>query len=242
MDSIGLGGLVTDKGWIELHDPASQKINLQMLNINYKASGKSEDNDFSDTQELRLAFRALKGAMSMVMPWNKSMEALDGFLHETNYCREDTVKLEKRTRILSSFVDYVLKQNASRWRDSRPFLTTGDLKSSWATYFGARSQGNLPEKKGGQHNQNQHNQKQGFGDKSKPKQNSWQRTFSSWNYFPPAAYQQGVCIKFNVGKCAEKGAECSQGNKKFKHTCLAVPDSSKPDVFCGKNHGRHEHK
>jgi hypothetical protein len=227
MDSLGLGGLVSSKGWLEVHNPGSTKIKLQMFNCaaSTTAGGSSTDFNFN---ELKLAFRALRAAVGLVMPWNKSMEALDGFLVETDFCFRETGSLEKRAKLISQFIDYVLEQNSRRWRDSEPFLTTGALKMAWSTFFSTRIQGSIPAKKPFQaQGQNHGGNRQQF----------------KTPQFSKEAWDTGCCIKYNLGRCTNKADNCfNKFGKKLKHLCLANPDASKPDVFCLKNHAKIDHK
>ncbi len=48
MSSIGLAGLVTAKGWSELHDPSSTKLKLKMFNINKVTGNKNVEDEFSE--------------------------------------------------------------------------------------------------------------------------------------------------------------------------------------------------
>ncbi len=42
--------------------------------------------------------------------------------------------------MLTQFVDYVISDNTSKWRDSELFLTIGELKNTWSAFFLARPQ------------------------------------------------------------------------------------------------------
>ncbi len=69
----------------------------------------------------------MRSAMAYVMPWNMSVAALEGFLTNTRFCRDELGNLEKQASILTSFTDYVLSENANRWRNIEPFITHGEL-------------------------------------------------------------------------------------------------------------------
>ncbi len=62
------------------------------------------------------------------MPWNFSFAALENFLINTKFCKDDLgdCARDNRAQLLTQFVDYVLSENASKWRDAEPFLTTGN--------------------------------------------------------------------------------------------------------------------
>jgi hypothetical protein len=98
------------------------------------------NDDLLDLGEFKLALRTLRTAASFVQPWNYSFLAIEGFMMQSQYCQADLAGLDKRATLLTQFVDYCIGQNADRWRDSEPFLNTGELKSTWAAFFGARPQ------------------------------------------------------------------------------------------------------
>ena len=216
MSSIGLAGVVTPKGWTEIHDPSSVDIRLKQFNVNSVSSrGKPDDDDFTELADFRLAVRALKAAMQFVMPWNRSIDAIDGFLQQSNYCVADTGNLDRRSQILTQFVDYVLGQNGERWRDEEPFLTCGELKTAWASFFGVRSHSTSKKKdKDHRDHKKQFQPKKPFG-------------------------KAGVCWSYNDGKCLKAAGDCkSYSGREIKHICNYVADKTKPDEICGKEHMR----
>jgi hypothetical protein len=62
------------------------------------------------------------------MPWNHSFSALENFIINNRFCKEDLSEIENKAQILTQFCDYVFQENANRWRDSDQFLSTGKLK------------------------------------------------------------------------------------------------------------------
>jgi hypothetical protein len=150
LSAVGLGGCVTSKGWIELHNPSSSKLSIKMFSINNCTAkvGRSSvaetpeaaADDLQDIGEFKLALRTLRTAASFVQPWNHSFSAIEGFMMQSQFCQADLAGVEKRASLLTQFVDYCIGQNADRWRDAEPFLNTGELKSTWAAFFGARPQ------------------------------------------------------------------------------------------------------
>jgi hypothetical protein len=88
----------------------------------------------------------MQSAMAYVMPWNMSVAALEGFLTNTRFCRDELGNLEKQASILTSFTDYVLSENANRWRNIEPFITHWELRSVWNSFFSARPQSVLAKK------------------------------------------------------------------------------------------------
>jgi hypothetical protein len=156
--------------------------------------------------------------MSYVMPWNFSIMALEGFYLQTNYCFQDLAGVEKKAWILTKFTDYILSQNADRWRDSEPFLSTGELKAAWASFFGAQPQSVLAKAKG----KGQQEKKQSTGQKG---------------FDPRLAL--GICFSWNQGQCLKPAGSCTTAKgRPLKHVCDFMPDPAKPGEVCGKEHMR----
>jgi hypothetical protein len=220
MASLGLDGLVASKGWVEIHDPGSMNLSVQMFNIN---SVTAKDGGMSDIAELRLALRTMRAACGLVMPWNKSIEALENFLLQSNFCFEETGKLDKRAKLMSQFVDQVLRANAVRWRDEEPFLTAGRLQSTWASFISTRSSATSVNKK---------------------QDNTGQKRLTGGIYFSKELLDAtGACARYNNNMCSDQSKrECRRGNLQLKHICLHVADKSKPLVICGKDHPNKFHK
>ena len=117
MNSVGLAGFVSKKGWCELHQPGSDSISLKMFNINACSSkvavtgagcgGGEEFKDIVDLGEFKLALRVARSAQSFVFPWNKSIEAIEGFMHRSNFCASDLSGIDKPAITLTQFVDFV---------------------------------------------------------------------------------------------------------------------------------------
>jgi len=99
MGSVGLAGYVLAEGWVQLANPASPKLSVKLFNISNvtmrssgsRGSGFETDElaDFTELSEFRLALRAMRTAMGFCMPWNKSVEALEGFLINARYCMDE---------------------------------------------------------------------------------------------------------------------------------------------------------
>ena len=96
MGAVGLAGHVSSRGWIELHNPQSNKMSIKLFNINNcasRAASKSatvRDNfsdDILDIGEFTLALRTMRMAFRFAMLWNFSVEAIEGFFCMTNYRR-----------------------------------------------------------------------------------------------------------------------------------------------------------
>ena len=139
LGSIGLGGSVSARGWVELHDPSSTSISIKMFSMGNTTKGKGHDADFHDMENLAELKNALRAAMCSVHPWNRSVDALENFLIQSSFCAADLASVDKQVFILTKFVDYVLVENANRWRDMEPFLSTRDLRGTWADFYGQKA-------------------------------------------------------------------------------------------------------
>jgi hypothetical protein len=200
--------------------PAQNSI--RMFNINScgsRAASKKTaepEEDFLDVSEFKLALRVLRTAMAFVMPWNHSILALEGFFFQSNFCSQDLANEERRAWVLSRFTDYVIAQNGDRWRDGEPFLSAGDLKAVWASFFGAQPVAVMGQKSKGQ------------GAK-KPQQ-------------AKAADPRlglGICFAYNQGNCLKPAGSCvTAKGRPLKHVCDFAADQSKPLEVCGKEHVR----
>ena len=220
MGAVGMAGHVSPRGWQEIHNPQSSRISIRQFSINNcgsRAASKSASSkdefaeDIIDLGEFQLALRALRVAMQFSAPWNFSIVALEGFFLQSNYCQKDLAAVDKKAQMLTQFTDYVLVQNSERWRDSEPFLTTGELRTAWGAFFLSRPQAAVAEK----------SEKQKRPDKGKPKS------------------RPDICYAFNMGSCPKSATTCfgPKGNQ-LKHICNHMADRSKPSDVCGKDHPR----
>ncbi len=82
----------------------------------------------------------MRTAAALIMPWNFSFTLLENFLINTRYCKNDLGNIENKAQILTQFTDYILSENASKWKDAEPSLSAGELKNSWSAFFTARPQ------------------------------------------------------------------------------------------------------
>jgi len=258
MHSIGLAGHVTMKGWAELHDPGSTNLQLKLFSINNcgkKISIKNnmllEDDlvDIAELGEFKTALRTLREAMAFCNPWNKSISAIEGFFMQNNFCSADLDGVDKQAVLLTQFVDYVLRENANKWKGQEDFLTTGDLKATWEAFFGARPQAMLAKAKRGQNAhqfnsyQKQYNRQQ-FGQQHQPQQyqnNQQQQNKNSGGVgglnVVPAMYFEDICVNFNMGRCLKSQGNCTtKKGRALRHVCNFRPDMSQPAIYCGANH------
>ena len=192
-----------------------------MFNINSASpSGGSKKNsseneeEMLDLAEFKLALRAMRTAFHLAIPWNLSILALEGFFFQSNFCSTDLSNTEKKGWYLTRFTDYVLEQNSDRWRDAEPFLTAGELKSSWAAFFGSQPKASSSQpkpKKSGKKEQ-----------KNTPRNTAW---------------GLGICFMWNIGQCVKPAGCCkSKKGTDLKHICNQVADPAKPLEVCGKEH------
>ncbi len=130
--------------------------------------------------------------------------------------RRSVAGLDKQASILTQFVDYILSENSNKFRDGEPFLSTGALKASWDAFFGARPQAELG---GRSHNKN-------FKEKGSAKKPE----------VGPARFLN-ICFAWNKGLCLKSAGSCtSKRGTPLKHIWNFLPDLSKPDQVCGKDH------
>jgi hypothetical protein len=156
MATVGLGGCVTNRGWVEIHNPASTSLSLKMFSSANMGSatagtkrltladGEAAINvgehlkEIVHMEELKHAIRAAGRAMAMALPWNRSVDAIDGWLHNSNYGLADLNGRPDRVPLLVDFINYVFNMNANAWQQREPFLGTGDIKTLWGEWFGSR--------------------------------------------------------------------------------------------------------
>ena len=162
---------------------------------------------------------------------------------QNNFWASDISRTEKQAHLLSQFCDYVLVENASRWRGMEPFLNTGALRNSWPDFVSQKSLStkNKPQFTKGKnnnqttnnHNNPSHQQQQHY------QQQQWPTTIpSSLRYnMDPRLFKEDICVLFNLGKCLRTAGNCNtKGGKPLRHVCNHRPDLTKPDIPCGQNH------
>jgi len=252
MASVGLAGHVTNQGWVALHDPGNSNLALRMFSINNcgrrvaSKQGDNEDSLLSDIiefGELTLAMRVLKEAVSFVRPWDKSIAALDGFLHQTGYCKADLDHLDKKAEILTQFVDYVLKENSNRWKGRENFLSITELKGTWESFFGSRPQGQLAKNKQAAGKTGVNSSKNQGGQQQQQSQNQYsqgqqqQQGNNNRIRVPQVLFSEDICVMFNLGKCTKPANYCStKAGKKLKHICNWRPYGNMSLPPCGVQH------
>jgi hypothetical protein len=95
MSSVGMGGFVTSKGWLELGTQGSSKLKVEYFNLNNAAKSttskvsEGEDSEMKDVSEFELALRTLRSAAQFACPWNYSYLALENFLYSKQFCKAE---------------------------------------------------------------------------------------------------------------------------------------------------------
>jgi len=224
MGAVGLAGLVSAKGWCEIHNPASNRLSVRQFNIadcrSKAASGKENKEGsvggFNEVAELQLALRTMRTAMTHVMSWNFSIQAIESFLIQNKFFLAELSGVDKPALFLIQFVDYVLEQNSERWRDSTPFLSTGELKATWEAY----------------HQNRPHTNNKRTSTSSQPAASKMKKGIE-------ARVQLGICFKWNRGLCTKAKGQCkTTKGKDLRHVCDFTADPNKPLDVCGKEHIR----
>jgi len=156
LDSVGCGGCVTAKGWEALHNPASSELKLKLFYLpnvtNTSLSAKrlafesGEElslgenlKEIGDLESYRAALNTAREALHSVMPWNRSISAIVGFMINTNYLEEALGRNPKRAAILSEFTDYIFGRNALNWENGVSFLTAEEIHHAWNQWRGKRA-------------------------------------------------------------------------------------------------------
>ena len=224
LDSVGCGGCVTPKGWLEIHNPASQELKLKLFHMpNMAGNGQGtkrqdgEDGEslkeIADLDSYRVALNTAREAMASALPWNRSISALVGLMLNTNYLAEDLGGNPKRAAILTEFTDYVFGRNGLSWENKQAFLTTDELTHVWANWRTKRGISSKPHEK--------RDKKDGFTDKKKQ--------------------LSEICRLFNAKTCKhQQDKDCkSTWGKTLKHVCNKFMGGGK---LCMKDHPRIEHQ
>lgn len=246
MASFGLGGCTSARGWIEIHDLSSTSISVKMFAMgNFKEKEKnSQDSEFAeleDISELKSALRVLRGAMVCVHPWNRSVDALESFYMQTNYCSKDLAGVAKQVNILTKFTDYVLAENATRWRDQEQFLTTRDLRGTWADFFSQKSTtfSKKPEFQGKNNfsRNNSYSGGRGGGYSGGSYTTSGGQQCNNSLGVPNLLFKEDVCVLWNLGKCIKAPGTCTtKRGVPLRHVCNYRQNWNNPTSYCGQNH------
>jgi hypothetical protein len=226
MTSVGMGGFVTSKGWLELGTYGSTKMKIEYFNINNAARSSNKKSDEEDTvlmkdvAEFSLALRTLRSAAQFATPWNYSYLALENFLHENEFCKVDLKNDENPARTLCQFSNFILGENANHWRDNTSFLTTAELSGYWKSFIGARPQGRASSSA-------ESSQPKPPTQQQKPKEKKRKFPFVD------------ICGKWNSGNCNKAPGSCYNFRGILLRHCCNWRDPSQPNSQpCGAAHQR----
>jgi hypothetical protein len=281
MTAIGLGGCITMRGFKEIHNPGSPHITLKLFSSSNMGSSTAAtkrltladgdrsvsigDNmrEVSDMNELKLAVRAMCRAAQLILPWNMSFNAIDGFLHTSNYGHTDLNGRPNRAQILTDFVNYVLGLNAAAWVQKEDFLTSGEIKTIWGEWFGSRPASLLSVNQQDKENQPQQQPSggghggsgggagrgrgRGRGGFRHGNQSSQPAANTAPNFTtPPPPVQhssnsgQLICRRYNYGNCPNTAATCAlPSGTRLYHRCDAFNAQGNP---CNGGHPRINHR
>jgi hypothetical protein len=156
MATAGLGGSVTNQGWIHLASPGSSGLCLKQFssaNIGNAAGftrrfslaeGESAVNisddlkEIADFKSLRNAMRTMTYAARHVMHWNHSFPALHHFLENNDYGAVELANCPNRISEMVNFINHVLGVNAQNWIQEEPFISTPDLAKEFTVWLQSR--------------------------------------------------------------------------------------------------------
>jgi len=217
MTSVGLGGFVSQRGWLEIGNLASTKMKVGLFSINNctgKAKASESTEDCSSVAEFTLALRTMRVAMHFANPFNVSIVALENFLLQKKFFTESDLQNDDRAgKTLSQFCDFVLSENSNHWRDGSNFLTTGELQGYWDSFIGARP--HLKSSAAGSSRPASRGQPQ----------SSQNHTPSSQPNQPPRAPKRkfpflDICNHFNFGRCQKAPGACvNSRGVNMRHVC-----------------------
>jgi hypothetical protein len=226
MTSVGMGGFVTSKGWLELGTYGSTKMKIEYFNINNAARSSNKKADEEDTvlmkdvAEFSLALRTLRSAAQFATPWNYSYLALENFLHENEFCKEDLKNDDNPARTLCQFSNFIIGENANHWRDNSSFLTTAELSGYWKSFIGARPQGRASSS-------SEPSQPKPAAQQQKPKEKKRKFPFVD------------ICNKWNTGSCNKAPGTCySFRGVPLRHCCNWRDPNQPNSQPCGQAHQR----
>jgi len=242
MDAIGMGGAVTAKGWLELHNPGSESLSLKYFYIANSTSSSASAKkvsladgeqalmvgdglkEFTELEDFKTALATAVEAMAWAMPWNKSISAIQGFFRSNNFCSKDLSSISKRVALLNNFVEHVFQRNAANWRNSRGFLSADELGKTWSSWFGrhavAATTGDQDEEKKDSSRQHQ----------PKGRKDDWKTKL----------FASDICLRFNRREgCQSSSSSCKTKNgKKLRHVCSKVLSNG---GFCERSHPLYKH-
>jgi len=162
-DSVGIDGCFTSKGLFDMHNPANPNLKLKHFSsTNVGSSSLSSrrltlaegdhavdiNESFRELEHMsdfKAALRVDMKAMTIVLPFNHSISAIESFMDSSVYCAEKTAHLsdKERAQDLMAFVDHVFHTNSRHWVAKQGFLTTTDLVPVFQSWIGSHPAGCL---------------------------------------------------------------------------------------------------
>jgi len=160
-DSLGIAGCVTSRGWLELHNPANPHLKLKYFSASNVGSTSVSsrrltlvegDNsvdinesfrDVMQMEDFKQSVHTMMKAMSLTMPWNYTVSALESFLFGSTNCAERTASWPNRAKELADFVDHVLHTNSKRWVTRQHFLDAVQLRPVFEAWLSSRPAGRM---------------------------------------------------------------------------------------------------
>jgi hypothetical protein len=210
----------------------SSKMKVSMFSINnaakstsLKSSEADEKHEMKDVSEFERALRTLRAAAQLVVPWNLSFLALENFLYDKGYCKDELRHDDNPARTLCQFCDFALGENANKWRDRTGFLSYNELSGYWSSFIGARPQLRV----GNQATGSSSSQAVKPQSKAKDQQNNKKRKYPF----------SGICNRFNTNTCQRAPGACfGFRGEPLRHVCN-WRDPSVPNAQpCGQAHMR----
>ena len=89
VQNLGFSRNLSAKAWAAVHNPGHGNLSIKLFATAASQAASSreqkEAEPFGDLEDFKTALRAASLAQTMVMPWNFSIAAIEGFLHSTKY-------------------------------------------------------------------------------------------------------------------------------------------------------------
>ena len=252
MEAIGYSGSVTPKGWLAIHNPASEEMSLKLFHLsNVAGSGVGTKKlslldgemainvgdslkEVTDMEDFKAALATATEAMAWACPWNKSVAALQGFLRTTNFCSKDLANIPKRVALLMDFTDHVFQRNALNWHNFQGFLTADELSNVWTTWvlrrpasFLGHGSGQGSSGQGGHGHQGRKDHGHKKEAKQQPKKDKGAKSDLCRRYNSPAG-------------CPNAAGDCKTFyGFKLRHACSATTANGS---VCGMSHPKDQHR
>jgi hypothetical protein len=231
MSSVGMGGFVTPKGWLELGTQGSSKLKVEYFNLNNAAKSttskvpEGEDSEMKDVSEFELALCTLRSAAQFACPWNYSYLALENFLYSKQFCKAELKNDPNPARTLCQFSNFVVGENSSHWRDGTGFLTPNELAGYWSAFIGARPQAKAAEAPAAE--QAAAPKPAAAQQQSKPQAKKRKYPFVD------------ICSKWNTGNCQKAAGACYNFRGiPMRHCCNWRDPAVQNAQPCTGNHQR----